>query len=44
MISCFGGAFETVSPRIGSKWKKFRDLSGVLVKKQDLSLKQRGKI
>ena len=44
MISCFGGAFEAVSARIGSAWKKFRELSGVLVEKQGLSLMQRGKI
>ena len=43
MISC-GEASEAVSARIGSAWKKFRELSGVLVGKQDLSLKQRGKI
>ena len=44
MISCYGGAFEAVSARIGSAWKKFRELSGVLVGKQGLSLKQKGKI
>ena len=44
MISCFGGASEVVSARIGSAWKKFRELSGVLVGKQGLSLMQRGKI
>ena len=44
MISCYGGASETVSARIGSAWKKFRELSGVLVRKQGLSLGQRGKI
>ena len=44
MISCYGGAFEAVSARIGSPWKKFRVLGGVLVRKQGLSLKQRGKI
>ena len=33
---------EAVSARIGSAWKKFRELSGVLVGKQGLSLK--GKI
>ena len=44
MISCFGGASEAVSSRIGSAWKKFRELSGVLVGKQGLSLMQRGKI
>ena len=30
--------------RIGSVWKKFRLFSSVLVKKQGLSLKQRGKM
>ena len=44
MISCFGGASEAVSARIGSARKKFRQLSGVLVGKQGLSLMQRGKI
>ena len=44
MVSCYGGASETVSARIGGAWKKFRELSGVLVGKQGLSLKQRGKI
>ena len=44
MISCYGGASEAVSARIGSAWKKFKELSGVLVGKQGLSLKQRGTI
>ena len=44
MISCFGGASEAVSSRIGSAWKNFRKLSGVLVGKHDLSLMQWGKI
>ena len=44
MISCYVGASEAVSARIGSAWKKFWELSGVLVGKQGLSLKQRGKI
>ena len=44
MVSCFGGTFEAVSGRIRSAWKKFRELSGVLVGKQGLSLMQRGKI
>ena len=39
MIS-YGGASEAVSARIGSVWKKARELSGVLVWKQGLSLKQ----
>ena len=39
MISCYGGASEAVSARISSAWKKFRELSGVLVDKQGLSLK-----
>ena len=29
MISCYGGASQAVSARIGSAWKKFRGLSGV---------------
>ena len=33
-----------MSARIGSAWKKFRELSGVLVGKQGLSLKQQGEI
>ena len=44
MISCFGGASEAVNGRIGSAWKKFRELSGVLVGKQGLSLMQQEKI
>ena len=39
MISCYGGASEAVSATIGSAWKKFRELNGVLVGKQSLSLK-----
>ena len=35
MISYYGGASEKVSARIGSAWKKFRELSGVLIKKQE---------
>ena len=42
LISCYGGASEAVSARIGSAWKKFRELSGVLVGKQGLSLKETG--
>ena len=41
VISCYGGAFDA---RIGSAWKKFKELSGVLVGKHSLSLKQRGKV
>ena len=44
MTSCYGGASEAVSARIGSVRKKFRELSGVLVGRQGLSLKQWGKI
>ena len=44
MISCYGGASEAVSARIGSAWKNLMELSGVLVGKHCLSLKQRGKI
>ena len=40
MISCYGGVSEAVSARIGSAWKKFRELSDVLVGKQGLSLIQ----
>ena len=40
MISCYGGASETVMPKISSALKKFRELSCVLVGKQGLSLKQ----
>ena len=34
MISCYVGTSEVVSARIGSAWKKCRELSGVLVGKQ----------
>ena len=44
MISCYGGASEAVSARTDSAWKKFRELSVVLVRKQGLSLKQLRKI
>ena len=44
MISCYCGASRAVSARIGSAWKKFRESSGVFVRKQGLLLKQRGKI
>ena len=44
MIGCSGGASKAVSRRTGSAWKKFRELSGVLVGKQGLSLKEGGKI
>ena len=44
MISCYRGPSEAVSARIASAWKKFRELSSVLVWKQGLFLKQRGKI
>ena len=44
IFSCYVGASEAVSARIGSAWKTFRGLSGALVGKQGLSLKQRGKI
>ena len=40
VISCYGQASEAVSARIGSVLRKFRELSGVLVGKQGLSLKQ----
>ena len=33
MISCSGGASEIVNARIASAWRKFRELSGVLVGK-----------
>ena len=44
MIICYGGRSGAVSARIDNEWKKFRELSGVLVGKQGLSLKQREKI
>ena len=44
IISYYGGASEAVSKRNVSVWKTFRDLSGVLVGKQGLSLKQLRKI
>ena len=42
IISIYGGASELVSARISSALKKFRQLSGVVVGKQGLSLKQQG--
>ena len=44
VISCYGGASEPVSARIGSVWKIFNELIGVLFAKKGLSLKQWGKI
>ena len=44
IIICYGKASEAASARIGSAWKKFKELSGMLVGKQGLSLKQQGKI
>ena len=44
IISFYGGASEAVSARIHRAWKKFRELSGVLLGKQGLVLKQRGTI
>ena len=38
-MTSYGGASEVVSARIGSAWKKFRELIGVLGRKQGLSLK-----
>ena len=29
VLSCYGGTSEAVSARIGSAWKKFRELSGM---------------
>ena len=40
MIRCCGGACQTVNARIDSAQKKFRELSGVLIGKQGLSVKQ----
>ena len=42
MITCYNGVSEAVGARVGSAWKKLRELSGVLVGKQGLSLKQQG--
>ena len=36
--------YISVSARIGGTWNKFRELNGMLVIKQGLSLKQAGKI
>ena len=44
IIICYGGAFEAVNARIGSAWKKLRELNGVLVEKHGLYLKQQGKM
>ena len=43
IIICYGGASEAVNASIGSAWKKFRELNGVLVGKHGLYLKQQGK-
>ena len=40
IIICYGGASEAVNASIGSAWKKFRELNGVLVGKHGLYLKQ----
>ena len=42
MISCYVEASEAVSARIVSAWKKFRELSVLLVGKQGLFLKKQG--
>ena len=39
MINWYGGTSEASSVRIGSAWKKFRELSGMLAGKQGLPLK-----
>ena len=39
-ISCYRGASKAVSAVIGSAWKRSRELSGLLVRKQSLYLKQ----
>ena len=39
IISCYGRASNAASARIGSVWKKFRELSGVVIEKRVLSLK-----
>ena len=44
LISCHGGASKAVITRIGNVWKKFRELSGVVVEKQGLSWKKWGMI
>ena len=44
MISCYGGASEAESARTGSARKKLWELSGMLFRKQGLSLKKREKI
>ena len=44
MISCYSEASEAMNARIVSAWKKFRELSVVLIGKQVLFLKQQGKI
>ena len=43
MIS-YGGASKALNARIGSAWKKFSELSGMLIGREGLSLKHRGKI
>ena len=45
MFRSYGRALsEAMSAKISSAWKKFRELGGVLVGKQGLSLKQFDKI
>ena len=39
MISYYEGRSEALTARIGSPWKKFKELSGVLFGKHGLSLK-----
>ena len=39
MISYYEGRSEALTARIGSAWKKFKELSGVLFGKHGLSLK-----
>ena len=44
MFSSYGLASDMVIAKIGSAWKKFGELSRVLIGTRGLSLKQRGKI
>ena len=40
--NCYGGASETVYEGTGSAWKNFKELSGVLVKKQSFTFEAMG--
>lgn len=43
ILSSYGGVAKAVSARIAIAWKKFRELSEVLIGKQGLAPKQGGR-